>query len=45
MLGDFRIEEFAPQRFEAFKGAAFIGADQPRIAGDIGGEDRGKAAA
>jgi hypothetical protein len=32
VLGDFRIEEFAPQRFEALEGAALVGADQPRIA-------------
>jgi hypothetical protein len=40
MLGDFRIEELAPQRFEAFEGAALIGADQPRIARHIGRENR-----
>jgi len=42
VLGDFRIEELAPQSFEAFEGAALIGADQPRIARHIGREDRRK---
>ena len=40
VLGDFRIEEFAAQRLEAFEGAALIGADQPRIPRHIGREDR-----
>jgi len=44
VLGDFRIEEIATQRFEAFEGAAFISADQPRIARHIGREDRRKTA-
>src|SRR5262249_46456159 len=42
VLGDLRIEELAAQRPEAFEGAAFIGADQPRIARDIGRKDRRK---
>ena len=42
MLGDFRIEELAAQRFEAFEGAALIGADQPQITRHIGREDRRK---
>jgi hypothetical protein len=29
VLGDFRIEEFAPQRLQAFEGAALVSADQP----------------
>ncbi len=29
VLGDFRIEELAAQRLEAFEGAALVGADQP----------------
>jgi hypothetical protein len=44
VLGDFRIEEFATQRSEAFEGAALVSADQPRIAGHIGGEDRRETA-
>ena len=44
MLCDFRIEELAAQRPEALQGAAFIGADQPRIARNIGRGDRGKSA-
>ena len=43
VLGEFRIEEFAPQRFETFEGAALVGADQPRIPGNISGEDRSEA--
>ena len=38
------FDQLAAQRFEAFEGAAFVGADQPRIARDIGREDRGEAA-
>ena len=44
VLGDFRIEELAAQRLEAFEGAALVGADQPRIARHIGREDRREAA-
>src|SRR5262249_43969116 len=40
VLDDLRIKKLAAQRFEAFEGAAFIGADQPRIARHIGREDR-----
>jgi len=40
LLGDFRIEELAAQRFEAFERAALIGADQPRIPRHVGREDR-----
>jgi hypothetical protein len=34
MLGDFRIEEFAAQRFEAFERAFLVRPHQPRIARD-----------
>ena len=44
MLGDFRIEELAAQRLEAFERAFLIRPHQPRIPRDIGGEDRGEAA-
>jgi len=36
VLGDFRIEEIAPQRSQAFEGAVFVGADKPRIPRHIG---------
>src|SRR5271167_1749623 len=45
VLGDFRIEEFAAQRFEASEGAFFIRPHQPRIARHVGGKDRGETAA
>ena len=44
VLGDLRIEELAAQRFEAFERALLIRPHQPRIARDIGGEDRGETA-
>ena len=44
VVGDLRVEELAPQRFESFEGAALIGADQARIARHISREDRRKAA-
>ena len=44
MLGEFRIEEFAAQRSEAFERAALIGADQPQIARHIRGENGGQPA-
>ena len=44
MLGDLRIEEVAAQRLEAIEGAAFVRADQPRIASHVGGKDRSKTA-
>ena len=44
VLGDFRIEQLAPQRPERLEGAALVRADQPRIARHIGGKDRGKTA-
>ena len=45
MLGDFRIEEFPAQRFETFECAFLVRPHQPRIAGHIGGEDRGETPA
>ena len=42
MLGDFRIEELAAQRFEAFEPAVLVRPHQPRIPRHIGGEDRGE---
>ena len=39
VLGDFRIEELATQRLQAFERAFLVHPHQPRIAGDIGGED------
>src|SRR5689334_1563232 len=44
VLGDFRIDELAAQRLEAFERALLIRPHQPRISRHIGGEDRGKAA-
>jgi len=44
VLGDLRIEELLPQRFEALVRALLVGAHQPRIAGHIGGENCGEAA-
>ena len=43
MLGDFRIEELAAQRFEAFERALLVRSHQPRIPRHVGGEDRGEA--
>jgi hypothetical protein len=39
VLGDFRIQEVAAQRLEAFERALLIRAHQPRIPRDIGGEN------
>ncbi len=44
VLGDFRIEELAAQRLEAFERPLLVRPHQPRIPRHIGGEDRGKAA-
>jgi hypothetical protein len=44
VLGDFRIEELAAQRFEAFERAFLIRPHQPRVARHIGREDRSEAA-
>jgi len=45
VLGDFRIDELAAQRFEPFERAFFVRPHQPRISRHIGGDDRGEAAA
>jgi hypothetical protein len=44
MLGDFGIAEFTANRTQRRERALFVLTHQPRIAGDIGGEDRGQAA-
>jgi hypothetical protein len=44
MLGDFRIDELAAQRLEAFERAFLVRPHQPRIPRHIGGEDRGETA-
>jgi len=44
MLGDFRIEELAAQRFQTFKRTLLIRPHQPGIPRHIGGEDRGETA-
>ena len=44
MRGDFRIDEFAAQCFDAFERAFLVRPHQPRIAGDMGGEDCGEPA-
>lgn len=44
MLGDFRIDGLAAQRFEAFERAFLMCPHQPRIPRHIGSEDRGKTA-
>ena len=44
VLGDFRIEKVAAQCLEAFVRAFLVRPHQPRIAGNIGGEDSGEAA-
>src|SRR6516162_4971608 len=38
----FRIDNLAAQRFEAFERPLLVHPHQPRIARDIGGEDRGR---
>ena len=43
VLGDFRIDELAAQRFQTFECPLLIRPHQPRIAGHIGGEDRSEA--
>ena len=42
--GDFRIEELAAQRLEAFERAFLVRPHQPRIPRHIGGQDRSKTA-
>ena len=45
VLDDFRIDELAMQRFEAFERAFLVRSHQPRVTGNISGEDRRKTAA
>jgi len=42
VLGDFWIDQFTPQRCEAFERAFLVRPHQPRITRDIGGEDCGE---
>src|SRR5712671_73268 len=44
VLGDLRIDKFAPQRLEAFERTFLVRLHQPRIPRHIGGEDRGETA-
>ena len=44
MLGDLRVDERAAMRVEPRERPLLVRPDQARIAGDIGGEDRGEAA-
>ena len=44
VLGDLEVAQLAPDRLQRRKRALLVGAHQPRIAGDIGGQDRGEAA-
>jgi hypothetical protein len=44
MLGDFRIDELAAERFEAFERAFLVRPHQSRIDGDIDSEDCGETA-
>jgi hypothetical protein len=44
MLSNFRIDQIAEMRFEAFVRAFLIRPHQPRVAGHIGGKNRGKTA-
>ena len=44
MVGDLGIDQIAAERLEPAERPFFIGLDQPRIAGHIGGEDRGETA-
>ena len=41
MFGDARVDDLPPQCPQGRQRALFVDADQPRIADDIGGEDRG----
>ena len=45
VLGDPRIDKFAPQRLEAFERPFLVRPHQPRISRHIGGQDRGETAA
>ncbi len=44
MLADLRIEKLAAMRLQALECPLLVRSHQPRIAGDIGGEDRRKTA-
>jgi hypothetical protein len=44
MLPDLRVDQLPPMHLEPFERALFVGPHQARIAGHIGGEDRGKTA-
>ena len=44
VLGDLRLDQLAEMRLQAFVRALLILAHQPRVAGHISGENRGKAA-
>ena len=39
MLGDLRVDQLAPQRFQAFVRSFLVGAHKPAIARNIGGEN------
>jgi len=43
MLGDLRIAQFTPDRFQRGEGPFLVRPHQPRIARDIGREDRGES--
>jgi hypothetical protein len=40
VAGDLRVDQLAAQRLEPTKRFFLVGPDQPRVAGDIGGQDR-----
>ena len=42
VFGDFRIDQLGAQRLEPCERPFFVRTHQPRIAGHIGGEDRGE---
>jgi hypothetical protein len=44
VLSDLRIDQLPAMRLEAFERAFFVRLHQARIAGHIGGEDRGETA-
>ena len=44
MLPDLRIDKLAAMRPQALERALLVRSHQPRVAGDIGGEDRRKTA-
>ena len=44
VLGDHGVDQFAPMRFEPLDRAFFVGADQPRVAHDVCGENGGEPA-